>query len=316
MSTGRCHLRPTNAEFVARFRDPGAVHRLLADDKASYSFLNTVATWQQTSGGGDRFPSGSLVLDIGANTGQYVDAFRAAYGKGVHIHSFEPLNVTYELLRKLKADDARVHVRQVALTNFTGSVTFYSPPISTVKNDLFEFPTGASIGQTEGSSIPIGVVPASTVDVFLRSLDGAPAADGGLPSGALVAPLFMKIDTEGADLAVLRGAAGTLRAGAVEALQFEVNYKWDLVEGVGTLVHGVRLLEALGYDTYITSRNGPWSPVSGSWWDPAYEEMAHRWDSSNLVSIRVRPPVRWLRAFREWAHQDDLVCNGTVPRGR
>lgn len=168
------------------------------------------------------------------DTGQYVDAFRAAYDGSVHVHSFEPLEVTYKKLVELKRDDPRVHVRQIAMTNFTGTVTFYSPPISPVKNDLFEFPTGASIGASEGSSVAIGEVPATTVDAFLERLQspagGVSWDEGRLPPGQPGEPpadvLFMKVDVEGADFAVLRGAREALASGRVQALQFEANFKW------------------------------------------------------------------------------------------
>ena len=321
-----CAVRPSAAELVARFH--GDRNRLLANDDISYDFLNRVAAWQREAGyaprdnvgqirdGNHPNPAGGdttkLVLDIGANTGQYVDAFRTAYGSGVHIHTFEPLEKTYKKLIELKTPDRKVHVRQVALTNFTGSVTFYSPPISNTVNDLFEFPTGASIGATEDSSQPIGTVPADTVDAFLARLASgklSPDDEGGLPPGSGPAHvLCAKIDTEGADLSVLRGAANTLAAGRIEALQFEVNYKYEKMQGKGTLVDGVRLLERAGYDVYLISRGGPWHPISGQFWDPAYENTAEIWDSSNVAAVRARPPVPWFRQFQQWALKGDAQC--------
>ena len=161
-----------------------------------------------------------------------------------------------------------------------------------------------------------GVVPATTVDAFLRYLrsDEAVADVGGLPAGSPPAEvLFMKVDVEGADYAVLRGARAALASGRVQALQFESNFKWEKMVGAKTLVDGVRFLEQLGYDVFLISRTGPWQPISGAFWDAAYEGCAETWDSTNVAAVRARPPVPWMPQFRAWAMGGgDLVC----PKGR
>lgn len=50
--------------------------------------------------------------------------------------------------------------------------------------------------------------------------------DDFLASAGLETVLFVKSDTEGHDMSVLRGAEKSLRAGSIEVWQFEYNHRW------------------------------------------------------------------------------------------
>jgi FkbM family methyltransferase len=145
---------------------------------------------------------GDLLLDIGANVGDWsMEALRlGAKQRGCEIVAFEPANSTHAALHRRLGD--RISIRQVALSDHDSEADFLE------------------IGDCAGTNslAPAGVAP--TYRVQVRKLDSL------LAERANVAVRFAKIDCEGFDLFVLRGARGALANGAIECLQFEYNWRW------------------------------------------------------------------------------------------
>lgn len=141
------------------------------------------------------------VFDVGANIGQsaleYADAFPDAA-----IWSFEPFTEAYDELVRVTADRPRVRCVKLALGAEPGEVTVALDEHH-VQNSLLR----AVEGKVEGGRYE--TVEVVTVDGF--------AAEQGVERIDL-----LKIDTEGFDLEVLRGAERMLRAGAVPFVQVEV----------------------------------------------------------------------------------------------
>jgi FkbM family methyltransferase len=120
-------------------------------------------------------------IDVGANTGSVLaDAVRLA-PLGRHI-AFEPLP---ELADDLQARFPGVQVRCAALADHEGEATFHRRLDADSRSGLQ----------------PLGG-PAEALTVRLETLDGVLGDD--------YVPDFIKIDVEGAELAVLEGALGTL----------------------------------------------------------------------------------------------------------
>jgi hypothetical protein len=65
---------------------------------------------------------------------------------------------------------------------------------------------------------------------------------------------LLKVDCEGYDLHVLRGASTLLSAEAVSAVQFEYNSYWALAGS--TLADAMRYFAQFGYDVYLLRRSG------------------------------------------------------------
>ncbi len=65
---------------------------------------------------------------------------------------------------------------------------------------------------------------------------------------------LLKIDTEGFDLHVLRGAAPLFHQQRVLAVQFEYSYAWT--QARSTLAEALNLLEGYGYSVYILTGTG------------------------------------------------------------
>jgi FkbM family methyltransferase len=145
-----------------------------------------------------------VVLDIGANAGQYGRSIRKA-GFGGRIVSFEPLGEAFEQLALVAADDAGWVCHRLALGTRRGSATL------NVSRDL----EASSILAMEDRHVrhwpPSAYV--GTEVVTVERVDS-------LASG-LVAPddrLYLKVDVQGYELQVLRGACGLLpQVVAIEA---------------------------------------------------------------------------------------------------
>jgi FkbM family methyltransferase len=130
---------------------------------------------------------GDVVYDIGANVGFFTLLAASLAGRSGAVYAFEPLPHNLAFLRRHLAvnDDANaaeVHVMDVALSSASG-VARFATATSAAMGRL------ADIGDLE--------VRTETIDELVSS-------------GRIAPPRFMKIDVEGAEHAVLTGAAATL----------------------------------------------------------------------------------------------------------
>ena len=120
---------------------------------------------------------GDTVLDIGANAGFYTVRLARLVGSPGAVHAFEPIPETFDILRHV--------VAALGLAN----VVLYPAAVADREGELtMEVPR-------EGRQVE---------NYYLAHLTLAPA---GLPRVS-----FVKCDVEGAELLVLRGGAGLLRA--------------------------------------------------------------------------------------------------------
>jgi len=139
---------------------------------------------EQTSLFLERIRPGDVVLDIGAACGYYTLLAAKLVGKGGRIVSFEPdpKNAAY-LRRHVSANQlSQAMVLQMALSDNSGQARF-----------------GGGSGSGTGRLCDGGAY-----DVTVRRLDDVAAQ-------LQLAPTHLKIDVEGAELAVLRGGEQTIR---------------------------------------------------------------------------------------------------------
>jgi FkbM family methyltransferase len=126
----------------------------------------------------------------------------------------------------------------------------------------------------------------STEQVAVTTLDEH-ARENGLDSFALV-----KIDTEGHDLAVLRGARGLLGRQGISVVQFEYNQRWIYARSY--LRDAFDLLEPLGY------RIGKLTP-QGIEFYPCWDADLETFVEGNYIACTGRmaarlPAVSWWKA--------------------
>ena len=137
----------------------------------------------------------SLVVDVGANRGQFsLDVRRAL--PDARVVAFEPLTPEADLYEQVFASTPTHVLHRVALSSAPGSTTFH---VSAARDSSSLLP----IGDRQSAVFP-GTEEVATQIVEVRTLDDFAdelASDG---------PALLKIDVQGAELEVVRGADATL----------------------------------------------------------------------------------------------------------
>lgn len=130
---------------------------------------------------------GDTFVDVGANVGFYTRMGSALVGGSGRVFAFEPLSPARRLLEMNTKGVTNVVVDDRALSDHNGEADFHVRP---------QGDTSSLLPGGPGSSVRVGV---TTLDARLLSEGGAPTRVD-----------FIKIDVEGAELSVLRGATKTI----------------------------------------------------------------------------------------------------------
>lgn len=146
-----------------------------------------------------------VVIDVGANTGEWTAAVLPLNTELV-IHAFEPCEGAFARLTQ-RAFPPRVSCHQLALSDSQTTRTLHVYGDAAGMNSL-----------SERVDIPTG--PLRTQLIATTTVDAHCAARG------VQSVLLLKIDVEGHEFAVLKGAEGMLRAGRIQAVQFEYGEGW------------------------------------------------------------------------------------------
>lgn len=140
------------------------------------------------------------IVDVGANAGQSAIRFRAAFPEA-RIVSLEPIQATFdELVRRTAGLDIQCH--RLAAGSSDSVSTMYLTPFSE---------TSSLMRPADDELRGMEQVEVVTLDGFLR--------DSGIDTVDL-----LKIDAEGYDLEVLKGASGVLSSGRVRFVTVEVGF--------------------------------------------------------------------------------------------
>jgi FkbM family methyltransferase len=171
-----------------------------------------------------------IVLDVGANKGQYATDLRDAGYRG-RILSFEPLDAVFPILADAAATDPAWTTFQIALSDAEGEA------------DLYVAANTASSSLRPMLPLHERVEPKAAIvgkeTIRLARLDDV------LSPADLDAPVLLKVDVQGHELEVLRGATRTL--GMVALLELEVSVR-PLYDRAPLLQDVLEVTRSLGFE--------------------------------------------------------------------
>lgn len=147
------------------------------------------------------------LLDVGANRGQFCRAWNLAVAPAT-THAFEPLYECHADLTKALDQAPAGFLHGVALGAEPGSGTLHRTT-NLASSSL------RPLGDAHRDAFP-AVGPAGELEVEISSLDRE------LADSAIARPCMLKLDVQGTELAVVRGATETL--GAVDAVWLEIAF--------------------------------------------------------------------------------------------
>ena len=184
-------------------------------------------------------PAASVFIDVGANTGSWALRFLCRMnhrGRGL---LFEPSSVAAAILR-----------RNVSAAGHTDSVEIIESAVGDIAGTS-RFQMEPDAGETSSMLVEHSRPDARTVEVGVTTIDRA-IGDRGIEFVDL-----LKIDAEGFDLRVIKGAVTTLTRQAIGIIQFEYNQPWALAGN--TLADALTTLRGHGYCVYLLKSEGLYS---------------------------------------------------------
>jgi FkbM family methyltransferase len=179
------------------------------------------------------------VLDVGANIGQYHEFLRLHVGYTGAVVSFEPVGELYERLAAASAGDPRWSVRRLALGEADGDAQI---------NVMAERTLSSLLPRDEAALRSMGYEKylretevARTETIPVRRLDAVFTEV--VPAAAR--SVFLKSDTQGFDMAVIRGARASLDR--LSAIQIELPVR-PVYRGAEDYLDALAELSGLGYE--------------------------------------------------------------------
>jgi FkbM family methyltransferase len=174
-----------------------------------------------------------LVLDVGANTGQFaLEILKSGYRKPVI--SFEPLPAAFDELKKNAADYKNWKAENLAVGTETGSISINVAANSESSSVLPMLKSHSELAP-ESKYINAITVPITTLDQYFR--DKKIEAEN----------IFLKIDVQGYEDSVISGALNALQK--VKVLQLEISFipLYDM-----SMIYYAMMskLEGMGYSLY------------------------------------------------------------------
>jgi FkbM family methyltransferase len=208
--------------------------------------------------------TGGVFFDVGANTGSYTKVLRH-YVPDARIYAFEPHPKSFAALGNVLAGDDAVLVNQ-ALSDTPGEMT------------LYDFAEHDGSTQASLSREAVALFSGNVVEhrVTCSTVDGFMAAHG------IDRIDLLKVDTEGFDLSVLRGAREALAAGRIGTIQFEF-----IPANIITKTR-IRDFMALlsGYQLHRICLNGELIPLA-----PYDVKRCEVYVMQNLIALPARKPA-------------------------
>jgi FkbM family methyltransferase len=170
-----------------------------------------------------------VAFDVGANLGRWTRAVLEANPKAL-VYAFEPSPKTCENLLANCQGLSRAKVFQLGLGQNEGRLAFH------------DYGANSGLSSFVSRKGSVGLAPDQVIQTEVKTFD-AFCAEAGVESVD-----FVKIDTEGYEMAVLRGMNDALRNRRVAMVQFEYGGTW--LDSGETLARANELLRSYGYELY------------------------------------------------------------------
>jgi len=173
-----------------------------------------------------------LVIDVGANRGQFATSIRRFYSGT--ILSFEPVSGVADDLARAASADPDWHVQKLALGDRDSEMTIHVPAQT-------EFSSLLAANAYSAARFGTGTVPMKREVVLVRRLDSVLE---GLSDTVIGKRIFLKLDTQGYDPNVFRGLGS--KVDDVVAMQSEMSLI-PIYEGMPHWTESLALYEAAGF---------------------------------------------------------------------
>lgn len=211
-----------------------------------------------------RYLEVDCVFDVGANIGQYGYMLRNYVGYRGRIVSFEPNPTAFERLQLAAAGDAQWHVEKIALGSIPGMAEFHA-------YDRSELGSFRSFGKSAHAPAAMS---STTFNVEIITMESYLAS---AKSKWNLRRPFLKLDTQGFDLEVAKGAGRALRE--FVGLQSEIAFQM-IYDGAPNYLSALEYYQSSGF---IISRLVPIHEIHF----PELVEM----DVIMIRSDLINPPI-------------------------
>lgn len=150
----------------------------------------------------NKFKTNFVVFDVGANMGQFTKVVLKTIGSNARIYAFEPSPSAFKNLEKNISEYPNIKLNNLGLGELDAKVTLYSEMSASGHASLYRRTiAGEKMQLTE--SIKIKTLDSFCIDNNINHIH------------------YLKMDVEGHELSVLKGAKQMLASSGIDCIQFE-----------------------------------------------------------------------------------------------
>jgi FkbM family methyltransferase len=156
----------------------------------------------------------TIVFDVGANRGQYIK-FLGSFLKNKTVYSFEPNPIVYKKLAKFQK--SRIKTYNYALGNQVGQIDFYAYPFDLTSSLILP---NVNSKHYKFKRLILGSKN-SVYDIISVQID---SINNFVEANRINQIDILKIDVEGSELEVLKGASNLIALNKVKIIQVEIHF--------------------------------------------------------------------------------------------
>lgn len=146
----------------------------------------------------------AVVFDVGANRGQYLEVVQKNGATSSKIFCFEPQQDAFHILRSVAKNNPNVTIENIGLGSTVGELLLYKNTAASEYGSVYPANyTQYNVVLNQSETIRIDTIDNYCAGHKIQQID------------------FLKIDVEGHELEVLKGASKMISAGKIPFIQFE-----------------------------------------------------------------------------------------------